>query len=111
MGLGMKEKQALTEAIARRYRRGSKKDKKAILDEFIKTTGYNRKYAIHLLGNWGKKQTRIIEGKPVRLVAGKGKRRKKRAGYVKYDEAVRKVLCTLWEFFDYMCNSIAHCVH
>ena len=32
-----------------RYRAASKKEKGVILDEFVKTTGYGRKYAIALL--------------------------------------------------------------
>ena len=78
IGLTMKEKKALTREIARRYRRGSKKEKHMMLDEFTRTTGYNRKYAIHLLTNWGKKRTLMVDGKP--------KRRKKRIGRVIYGE-------------------------
>ena len=37
------------ESIVVRYRKASKKQKTAILDEFCQTCGYNRKYAIYLL--------------------------------------------------------------
>jgi len=37
------------ESIVVRYRKASKKQKTAILDEFCTTSGYNRKYAIYLL--------------------------------------------------------------
>ena len=51
MGLDMKTKKKLTEETAKRYCTASKKNKTKILDEFIATTGYNRKYAIHVLKN------------------------------------------------------------
>src|SRR5438128_647291 len=36
--------------ITARYRLGKRKQKRMILDEFIESTGYARKYAIRLLG-------------------------------------------------------------
>ncbi|WP_230977588.1 hypothetical protein [Treponema vincentii] len=51
MGLDMKTKKKLTEETAKRYCTASKKNKTKIIDEFIATTGYNRKYAIHVLKN------------------------------------------------------------
>ena len=35
--------------LKKRYRKASRKERSAILDEFVKTTGYHRKYAIALL--------------------------------------------------------------
>jgi hypothetical protein len=49
MGLNMKEKKAVTREYKPRYQKVSKKEKKALLDEFIKLTGYHRKSAIRLL--------------------------------------------------------------
>ena len=49
MGLDMKTKKKLSEETAKRYYAAGKKQKTKILDEFIATTGYNRKYAIHVL--------------------------------------------------------------
>lgn len=37
------------QSLKSRYRKASKAEKKSILDEFTKTTGYNRKYAIAVL--------------------------------------------------------------
>ncbi|HEY6332362.1 MAG TPA: hypothetical protein VI756_23760 [Blastocatellia bacterium] len=45
MGLTMREKKALVKAMASRYRRSTKKQKKKILDEFVESTEYNRSYA------------------------------------------------------------------
>ena len=51
MGLDMKTKKKLTEETAKRYCTASKKNKTKIIDEFIATIGYNRKYTIHVLKN------------------------------------------------------------
>jgi len=104
MGLTMREKQSITRETVQRYRKADKKSKQAILDEFIRTTGYNRKYAIHLLANWGKKQVRIVEGEAVERVVGTPKKYKKRTGKRIYDEAVKEALKKLWQTFDYMCG-------
>ena len=49
MGLGMKTRQKLTEETAKQYCQAGKKEKGKIHDEFTATTGYNRKYATHVL--------------------------------------------------------------
>jgi len=67
MGLLMKEKKALTREVSKRYQQAQKKEKSTILDEVVKTTGYNRKYALHILANWGKTSTVRLSGKAVRL--------------------------------------------
>ena len=51
MGLDMKTKKKLTEETTKRYCTTGRKQKIKIIDEFTATTGYNRKYAIHLLKN------------------------------------------------------------
>jgi len=45
----MREKKAVTRELSKRYRRGKKKEKAAILDEFCRLTGYNRSYAARAL--------------------------------------------------------------
>ena len=85
MGLTMKDKKALMQELAKRYRRSDRKQKTAILDDFIKTTGYRRKYAIHLLANWGKRNTRVIDRELVSGVVGRPKKQK-RVGTVTYGE-------------------------
>ena len=105
MGLTMSERKSLTRENARRYRRApDKKSKQKILDEFVANTGYHRKYAIGLLGSWGKKVLRHIEGKPVKIVIGQPRKRRKRMGNSVYGKAVRKALELIWELFDYMCG-------
>lgn len=53
--LTMRQRVAVTSTIRKRYRRASKKQKTQILNEFTKTTGYNRSYARHILGSLKKK--------------------------------------------------------
>ena len=53
MGLAMSTRRELIEELARWYWRASRKKKGVILDEFVQTTGYQRKYAIQLLNWWG----------------------------------------------------------
>jgi diguanylate cyclase (GGDEF)-like protein len=45
----MQEKKALTREISKRYQKAEKKEKTDILDELVKTTGYNRKYILHVV--------------------------------------------------------------
>jgi hypothetical protein len=45
MGLTMSQRQAVTKAIATRYRRASPADKGAVLDELCATTGWHRNHA------------------------------------------------------------------
>jgi hypothetical protein len=102
MELSMKEKKSVTRVTAPRYRRAKKAEKTVILDEYLENTGYNRKYAIHLLANEGLVKHCRIDGKPVKLAVTHGKR-KKRVYQRYYDEEVQKALIRLWKFFRQMC--------
>jgi hypothetical protein len=59
----MHEKKALTREVSKRYQKAGRKEKTRILDELVKTTGYNRKYALHLLANWGNLPRRSWAGR------------------------------------------------
>lgn len=48
--LTMRQKIALSKTIRDRYHKSTKKEKVVILDELVKTTGYNRSYARRILG-------------------------------------------------------------
>ena len=68
MGLNMREKQAVTREYKPRYKQASKKEKKALLDDFIKLAGYHRKSAIRLLCAKQMKQAIIYQrGKAVKI--------------------------------------------
>jgi len=74
------------EAVRKRYLKASKKDKKLMLDEFCRTTGYHRKAAIRLLRHPS---------------SGSSARRGRKA---KYGLAIVQPLKTLWEASDRLCS-------
>jgi len=76
MGLTMQEKKSLTREISKRYQKAEKKEKTYIINELVKTTGYNRKYALHVLANSKKTTTVHLSGKTIRLKVSPQKRRK-----------------------------------
>jgi hypothetical protein len=67
-----------------RYSKASKKERSVILDEFVKTTGYHRKYAIAVLSGKRKRAKGPIR-RPRRTLYG--------------DEEARALLA-LWDLFD-----------
>jgi hypothetical protein len=73
-------------ALRPRYRRGAKKEKKAILDEFCLTTGYHRKSAIRLLAD---------DPAPAGQRIGRPKA---------YGPAVAQALKQIWEVADGICS-------
>ena len=72
----------LVNAVRQGYQSGSKSERTAILNEFIKITGFHRKHAIRVLGRCG-------EG-----VRGGGV-----AGQRIYNVAVQEALIVVWEAF------------
>jgi hypothetical protein len=85
--LGAEARSELLQAIGERYRRGSKRDKHRILDEFVAVTGYHRKHAIRLINQ-----------------AAPALRRGRRSRLRIYDETVREALVVLWEASDRVCG-------
>lgn len=61
--MGKTERQAYLEAIRSRYREADRRGKAVILDEFCSVCGYNRKYAIRLLGKKQKSPPRRKRGR------------------------------------------------
>jgi len=62
MGLSMQEKKALIREVSKRYQKAEKKEKTVILNELVKTTGYNHRYVVYVLANWGKTAARRVPG-------------------------------------------------
>ena len=106
MGLSMQEKKALTREVSKRYQKAEKKEKTVILSELVNTTGYNRKYILHVLANWGKTVAVRLDGETVRLKASPGKRRKGGGRKPKYTGDFVIVLRKIWAFFSYRCGKI-----
>jgi len=106
MGLSMQEKKALTGEVSKRYQNAGKKEKTRILDELVKTAGYNRKYALHILANWGKPATARVSGKTAGLKAASKKRKKGGGRKPVYTEEFVAALRNIWVFFWYRCGKI-----
>jgi hypothetical protein len=86
-----RSKRELLEAIRPRYLRANKADKTRILDEFVASTGYHRKYAIRLL-----KQ-------------GVNRQRKKKPGRSKvYQGEVVIALIKIWAICGQICSRRLH---
>ena len=103
MGLDMKTKKKLTEETAKRYCTASKKNKTKIIDEFIATTGYNRKYAIHVLKNSAYVKLTHFNTVARQSVQVITKTRKKRKYEKYYGQAVQQEVIRLWIFSMYLC--------
>jgi hypothetical protein len=100
MRLTMKQRQAVTAVTAQRYRQGSKKVKRQILNEFCETTGYSRGYARFVLRNHGRQVW--LRGK--RVVVGDARQRQQRLKPRYYDEQVVQALSKLWQLLNYLCG-------
>ena len=82
----MATRRELIEAIAGRYHAATRIEKKKILDEFIKVTGFHRKHAIRALKRHAGKS---LESAPRARI---------------YDEAAVTALTILWEAADRICG-------
>lgn len=80
-----KEIKRYLEQLRGRYYGSRRKDKKIILDEFVKTTGHDRKYAIKLLRGWYKYKQNSIN-RPHRI-------------YTEHDASVLEKVC---DFLDWI---------
>jgi len=81
----MATRKELVQAIGERYRAGTRKERRQILNEFVRLTGYHRKHAIRALAA------------PAKPSSGRVYKRL-------YDEAVRQTLIVLWEAADRICG-------
>lgn len=103
-GLTMQERKSVTREIQKRYKRGSKKEKGIILDEFVKLTGYNRCYASYLLRMWGKEIVIRTRGRKVVRIVGDVRKKANRKKNRLYDEEVFLALKDVWYICDCMCG-------
>ena len=100
MRLTMKERQSLVRVSAGRYQRGSKGEKRKILDEFVEATGYHRKYASYLLSRHGKR----VEVRPRTTIVGDIGRRVRKKREPMYGAEVVEALKRVWVIMDLMCG-------
>ena len=88
----MKERKRIAEATAGRYRKAGKKDKGAILDEFVKLSGFARSYGALVLRHQG----RIVQvSRKLRVRGDVGKKLSRPGRGPTYDEAVVKMTFAL----------------
>jgi hypothetical protein len=80
-------KQELASQMGCRYRESNKISRKLILDEFVASTGYNRKYAISILNN------------PIQPKENNQKKK-----YIRYDENIQEILIKIWSASNYICS-------
>ena len=83
--LSMATRRELKTAIGERYRAAAGRERRRILDEFVRITGYHRKHALRVLN------------RPPSALACRSRERL-------YDEAVRQALTVLWEAGDRICG-------
>jgi len=67
--MSQRSKKEYLETIQPRYRKSTKAEKQQILDEFVNTTGYHRKYAIRILNKWVRRKLPKKSG-PKRIYQG-----------------------------------------
>jgi len=96
----MKERKSVTSVTAGRYREARKKVKQQILDEFCRTTGYNRSYARLVLRNHGRRITVSAD----RAVVGDLEQKRQRLRPKVYDAKVSQALVQIWLLLDYLCG-------
>jgi hypothetical protein len=103
----MQERKAVTRQVRSRYQKAGRKEKPAILDEFIKITGYkNRKYALRILNKPQTAQAVLtVKGKTVKLKPAK-KRPANRKGKKIYTGEVIASLRLIWTFFRFKCGKL-----
>jgi len=93
--MSIKTKQEILIHIQKRYKAAKFHSKSKILDEFVATTGYCRKYAISKLNQvkQGSVATPVTEAL-----------RRKKAYHKKYDEEIKQVLLTIWYAANQICS-------
>lgn len=89
--MSQQSKREMIEAISPRYLKANKADKEQILDEFVATTDYHRKYAIRVLRH-----------------GSKPKGLKKPGRRKVYQGEVVQVLEQIWEIYGRICSKRLH---
>src|SRR5437899_11591674 len=101
MRLTMKERKRIAEATEGRYRRARKKEKTAILNEFVELTEVARSYAALGLRNHGG----VVTVNPKLRVRGDvGKKLRRPGRRADYDESGAEVWVKMWRIMDYICG-------
>lgn len=106
MGLTMQERHAIVRELSSRFQLSGKKERSAILNNFVQLTGYTRCYAAYILRMCGRKQVRTLNGKRVVFVPayarGPGAKRHRRGRY--RTKAFLDALRRFWALSDGLCG-------
>jgi len=106
MGLTMHERHALVRELSSRFQLSGKKERSAILTNFVQLTGYTRCYAAFVLRTCGSKQVRLLKGKRVVFIPGyarqAGSKRHRRGRY--RTRAFLEALRRFWALSDGLCG-------
>jgi hypothetical protein len=86
--MSVQSRQDYARQVSKRYHASGRAEKSRILDEFCRTTGYNRKYAVSLL-----RHPPPVREAPIR-----------RPRASQYTPAVRRELVTIWKASDCLCG-------
>lgn len=100
----MKERASVTKETAKRYKDADKKEKQIILNEYVKLTGFARKYAISKLNGCIKQREHIFNNVVIKTAKIENPKRKKREYIPKYGKDVLNSLIKIWRRFDFMCG-------
>ena len=79
-------------------------EKKAILDEYAKLTGFHRKYATAKLNSCIKKREHIYNNCVIKTTKVELPKKKRRSYEPKYGADVISSLVKIWRTFDCMCG-------
>ena len=96
--MSLKSRRELLSVTAPRYQTANKKHKQQILDEFVESTGYHRKYAIPLLKHY---QANTKKGRSL-VVSNQGQSR--RGSKPIYTDEVKQALVISWEAACRICS-------
>jgi hypothetical protein len=86
--MSQRSRRELLAVVVPRYRAAHGADRKRFLDEFVESSGYHRKYALHLLNHPPKAPSP----------------RKKRQRVPRYSAAVQRALITCWHATNGICS-------
>jgi hypothetical protein len=101
----MAEKKAVVRETRAEYRKATGKGKTLILDQFVRLTGYNRKYAIRVLNEKETAEaTLVVNGRTVKLKADRKARPRNRLGKTVYTQETVAALERIWAFHWYKCG-------
>jgi hypothetical protein len=98
----MNGRKAVTRETGREYQRAGKKEKGLILGQYVRLTGYNRKYAIRILSMpFARTAAMAVDGKTAAFKAEKKPGPKNRPGKPLYTGETAACLANIRRFYWY----------